>query len=76
MPEAVDRMEQKQRNLQIAFALASYQRDNGHYFKKLEDLAPRYLPTVPQDLFTGKSLVYVPSGNGYLLYSFRRQRPG
>jgi hypothetical protein len=68
--KAVDRLEQNQRNLHLAFALAGYQRDHGNYPKKLEDLAPKYLATIPQDLFTGKALVYQPSANGYLLYSF------
>jgi hypothetical protein len=65
-----DRVEQTHRNLHVAFALAAYQGDNGQYPKKLEALAPRYLAIIPQDLFTGKPLVYNPSGSGYLLYSF------
>jgi lysophospholipase L1-like esterase len=68
--QAKDRNEQVQRNLQIAFALGAYQKANGGYPKKLEALVPKYLPTVPLDLFTGKSLVYLPSDRGYLLYSF------
>jgi hypothetical protein len=66
---AADRGEQVQRNLHLAFALAAYQRDHGRYPMKLEALTPKYLPHIPDDLFSGKALVYRPSGNGYLLYS-------
>ncbi len=65
-----DRIEQVHRNLHLAFALAAYRRDHGSYPRNLEALAPNYLPQIPQDLFTGKPLVYRPSENGYLLYSF------
>jgi hypothetical protein len=64
-----DRSAQVNRNLHIAFALAAYQRDNGRYPAKLEDLAPKYLVAVPDDLFMGKALVYRPAASGYLLYS-------
>jgi hypothetical protein len=67
--QASDRLEQTQRNLEIAFALGAYQRENGRYPQKLEALTPKYLPSVPPDLFSGKALVYVPSESGYLLYS-------
>ncbi len=67
---AADRTEQIQRNLHLAFALAAYQRDHGRYPMNLDALAPKYLATIPEDLFTGKALVYRPSQNGYLLYSF------
>lgn len=67
--EAGDRQEQVQRNLHVAIALAAHQRDHGTYPKKLDELTPKYLATVPPDLFTGKALVYMPSGDGYLLYS-------
>jgi hypothetical protein len=68
--EAADRSEQLQRNRHVAFVLALYQRDQGTYPKKLEDLAPTYLAEIPVDLFTGKALKYVPSNSGYSLYSF------
>ena len=65
--QAADRAEQTQHNLHIAFALAAYQRDNGKYPKTLDALAPKYLPTVPQDIFSGKALIYRPANDGYLL---------
>ena len=66
---AYDRTEQVQRNLQVAFALAGYHREHGRYPAKLDDLAPKYLAAVPNDLFSGKALVYRPSEKGYLFYS-------
>jgi len=66
---AEDRIEQVQRNLQVAFALAAYQRDNRRYPAKLDDLAPKYLAAVPNDLFAGKPLIYRPTEKGYLFYS-------
>ena len=66
---AADRSEQTQRNLQLAFALAIYQRENGKYPATLGELAPKYVAKVPDDLFTGKPLVYQSSEKGYLLYS-------
>jgi hypothetical protein len=67
--QTCDRNEQVQRNLRLAFALAAYQSDRGQHPKTLEELSPRYLASIPQDLFTGKALVYRPSDKGYLLYS-------
>jgi hypothetical protein len=67
--QAADRTEQEQSNLHIAFALAAYKSDQGRYPPKLDDLAPKYLAKVPDDLFSGKPLIYRPSDDGYLLYS-------
>ncbi len=43
--------------------------NTGKYPAKLADLAPKYLATVPDDLFSGKPLVYQPAKEGYLFYS-------
>jgi len=67
--DAADRAEQTQRNLHLAFALAAYHGEHGHYPMALDALAPKYLERVPNDLFTGKALIYRASENGYLLYS-------
>jgi hypothetical protein len=67
---AAERCEQNQRNLQVAFALAQYRCDYGHYPSRLTLLAPRYLTDIPSDLFRGKALTYLPLEDGYLLYSF------
>jgi hypothetical protein len=67
--QAADRVEQTRRNLQIAFALAAYRADEKRYPKTLEALAAKYLPTIPNDLFSGEALIYRPAADGYLLYS-------
>jgi hypothetical protein len=66
---AHDRCEQLQRNVWVAFALAAYRIDHGHYPAKLDEIAPRYLKSVPGDIFSGKALIYRPSEKGYLFYS-------
>ena len=66
---AVDRAEQQNRNLHLAFALAAYHADHKKYPAALADLAPKYIEQIPTDLFSGKPLVYKPSDTGYLLYS-------
>jgi hypothetical protein len=67
--DASDRIAQTFDNVQVAFALAGYQRENGKYPDRLELLAPKYLAQAPKDSFTGNALIYRPAGNGYLLYS-------
>src|SRR5262245_14197850 len=67
--DAADRTEQSERNVQVAFALAAYRADHGKYPASLDELAPKYLPKVPGDLFSGGPLIYLPEGDGYLLYS-------
>lgn len=67
MKQAADRTEQTNRNTRLAFALAAYRAHHGRYPEKLTDLA--YLGDVPDDLFSGKPLVYRPSSDGYVLYS-------
>jgi hypothetical protein len=69
MSATTDRADQTQRNLHIAFALAAFRAEHGRYPAKLDDLAPKYLPTVPNDLFADKPLIYRSSEHGYLLYS-------
>jgi hypothetical protein len=67
--DAHDRAAQVEQNLHVAVALAAYRADRGKYPAKLADLAPGYLKEVPDDLFSGRPLVYRPAGEGYLLYS-------
>jgi hypothetical protein len=66
---ATERSEQSQRLRHIAFALALYHADHGHYPEKLAELTPKYVDKVPDDLFSGKPLIYKLAGAGYLLYS-------
>ena len=67
--DAKDRREQMAQNFRIACALAAYKADNGRYPDKLDALQPKYLPTIPLDLFSGEPLIYEPDDDGYLLYS-------
>lgn len=67
--DRIDRAEQMHQNLRVAFALAAYRHDLGHYPKKLDELAPKYLASVPNDMFADRPLVYRPADDGYLLYS-------
>jgi hypothetical protein len=69
MPQVADRCEQCQNNTRIAFALAAYHCDHGRYPAKLDELSPKYIEQIPDDLFSGKPLNYRLDGNGYLLYS-------
>ena len=69
LEQASDRTEQIHRNVRVAFALAMYKNDEGRYPPKLDALAPKYLPQVPNDLFSGKELIYRPTAAGYLFYS-------
>jgi peroxiredoxin len=66
---AFDKMKQTHDNLHVAFALARYHCDHGRYPKNLDELAPKYLDRIPQDIFSGKPLIYRPTENGYMLYS-------
>jgi hypothetical protein len=67
--QAHDLSAQTERNLHLAAALAAYHKDNNSYPSKLAILVPKYLATVPDDLYCGKSLNYKPNEKGYLLYS-------
>jgi hypothetical protein len=66
---AYDRCDQNQQNVKVAFALAAYRADTGRYPAKLDDLAPKYLSAVRNDLFSGQPLIYRRTEKGYLLYS-------
>lgn len=67
--QAEDRAEQFNRNLRVALALAAHKVETGRYPEKLEALTPKYLPKIPQDVFSGKELIYRTGEKGYLLYS-------
>jgi hypothetical protein len=69
LASAADRCQQIEDNVILAFVLARYQREHGHYPKELAALVPKYLERIPQDLFSGQALIYRPKENGYLLYS-------
>jgi hypothetical protein len=66
---AFDRQQQTQDNLRVAFACARYHCDHAQYPKSLDELTPKYLKQFPQDIFSGKPLIYRLTDKGYLLYS-------
>jgi len=69
MQNAKENAEQHQRHLRIAFAVAGFHADHGRYPQQLQEIVPTYLKKLPKDLFSGKSIVYRLSKDGYLLYS-------
>ncbi len=69
MMDSCDRAEQVSRNGALAFALAAHFADHKAYPAKLADLAPKYAAKLPDDVFSGKVLVYKLTAKGYLLYS-------
>lgn len=66
---ASERSRQTLDNTRLAFALAAYRTDNKRYPNSLGDLAPKYLPTIPGDIFSGKALTYTMTETGYVFYS-------
>lgn len=66
---AEDRNVQLESLLHVAVALALFQRETGRYPKELEELAPKYLTTSPNDHFSGKSLIYHHVEEGCFVYS-------
>lgn len=69
MGDSVDRAEQAARHGVLAFALAAYHADHSKYPASLADLSPKYLKQVPDDLFSGKAVIYKPTDGGFLLSS-------
>ncbi len=57
------------RVLQVELALANYRLEHGEYPKRLAELVPEYIDVLPEDPFSGKTLVYRLTPKGYLLYS-------
>jgi len=58
----------------VAMALAACKAETGKFPDKLPDLTPRYLKTVPPDVFSGKALIYRRQGKGHVLYSVGENR--
>jgi hypothetical protein len=66
---AEDRTNSQLSLAQISAALAIYRAEHGAYPKKLDDLVPGILPTLPVDLLHAKPFMYRRTENGFLLYS-------
>lgn len=69
---AETRCRQREQNTRLAMALAAHQADHGAYPGKLSELAPKYIPKVPQDLYLEIPLRYQVTSDGYLLYGVGR----
>lgn len=70
--DASDRLIVLNEMSRTVFALAAYRAEHKEYPENLADLAPRYLPAVPNDLFAGAPLHYRREASGYVLYSVGR----
>lgn len=54
----------------VALALAAFRADVGRFPEALDALSPKYLANIPQDVFTGKALIYRrESDGGCIAYS-------
>ena len=42
---------------------------HGRYPTKLAQIAPEFIDKVPEDPFSGKSLIYRTEGEGFIIYS-------
>lgn len=63
------RIEQKTRNLRVAFALAQWYQKNGSYPESLDLLDSQHQDAEPIDLFSSKRLIYHRTENGCRFYS-------
>ncbi len=69
MSTYIDEHEQRRNNLILAFCLTAYRLENYAFPEKLDQLVPKYLNSIPDDLFSEKSPIYMRTNEGYLLYS-------
>jgi len=58
-----------QRLCETAIALRLYRKEHRRYPETLQELVPKYLPSVPTDPFDGKPLRYRREGAGFRLWS-------
>jgi hypothetical protein len=72
--EAQDRLALLKLMDQTAFALAAYRADHGHYPGKLDELLPKYVSEIPDDIFAEKptQIRYRREGDVYMLWSVYR----
>ena len=58
----------------IALAAQRYRLANGRLPQSIEDLVPTFLPSIPLDPFDGKPLHFVPTDDGFVVYSVGSDR--
>ena len=66
---AEDRLVMNNRLVEVALGLAAYRQETRQYPVQLEQLVPKYLDKIPEDLFSSKPVRYRRKTQGYLLYS-------
>jgi len=57
------------RLMEARLALELYRREHGRWPQALQELAPKYLPTIPIDPYSNASLIYHNQDEGFQLYS-------
>jgi hypothetical protein len=62
----------KIRTAEVALAVEGYRRQNGRLPENLNELAPQFLPSVPEDPYDGQPLRYHKLAKGYVVYSVGR----
>jgi hypothetical protein len=62
------------RLLAADLAVRSFAEDKGRLPSALGELVPGYLPSVPEDPFSGQPLLYRPVGRSFVLYSVGQDR--
>jgi hypothetical protein len=58
-----------QRVTEVALALRLYRKENGRYPENLQQLVPKYLPSVPIDPYDGRPLRYRKLAKGFKVWS-------
>jgi len=53
----------------VSVALEHYRRQEGRFPDSLDASTPRYLPSIPRDIFDGEPIRYARRGDSYVLYS-------
>lgn len=67
--EAFERQAAQAGLARVALAITAFRRDMGAYPETLGELAPRYLPELPRDPYSGEDFIYTKDESGFLLYS-------
>ena len=62
------------RLLILDLAVRLYRDEQGHVPADLQDLVPRYLPSIPLDPFSGEAMIYRIQDRDFLVYSLGRDR--
>ncbi len=72
--EAENRVRMRRLTTITGFAILEYRAVNGACPTTLNDLVPEYLPTVPQDVYTGEALKYTNDGAHFRVYAIGKNR--